>query len=540
MRKLIATILLFFIFSTTHYSQEKSNALNNKVAIALAEKLTEKQSKYYDLGDYKMFKVYTDSILTVARANHLAEFEIDAIIRLGVYHKKLDAYELALPYYLQALELTNGISKSFKKRTIILINLGNLYNKIGSYDKAAKVYNEASDYLEKHNGPDIYKMAIYMGLSESATANKNFSKSLAYLEKAKLIGEKLKRDDIIIAALNNIADNHFLLKDYNKSLEYSERAKELYTSEQSVDRRALSNYLIGASLIGLKKYDDAISSLQMAQSTALANGYLKIQMDTHYQLAKAYEKTSDFKKANKQQNNYIKAKEKYLLSLSQAKRIEIEKTLTETEVLLQQQTNYKWLFVIIGTIIIVLLTMVLFRYNQRKKIAELEARQLKEDQELLKNENENLKDKLKALAQKNSTKKTDTTSHKNSFTQEEQKNYIDTILKYMESKKPYLNHEIKQSDIAIELGLSVHLFSEILNVCFEKNFNNFINLYRVDKVKQLIKNPKYKNYKVIAIGYESGFASKTSFNRVFKHLVGTTPKEYRSNFMATKIDDKEL
>ena len=42
-----------------------------------------------------------------------------------------------------------------------------------------------------------------------------------------------------------------------------------------------------------------------------------------------------------------------------------------------------------------------------------------------------------------------------------------------------------------------------------------------------MKNPIYEEYKIVAIGYEAGFKSKTSFNRAFKNLVGVTPSEYR-------------
>ena len=116
---------------------------------------------------------------------------------------------------------------------------------------------------------------------------------------------------------------------------------------------------------------------------------------------------------------------------------------------------------------------------------------------------------------------------KSSFSAEEEQKYMTSILNYMEKEKPYLNHEINQSDMAKNLHMSVHLFSEVLNICFKKNFNNFINLYRVDTAKRLMRDPKFAYYKILAIGYEAGFPSKTSFNRVFKNLVGLTPTEYQ-------------
>ena len=122
-----------------------------------------------------------------------------------------------------------------------------------------------------------------------------------------------------------------------------------------------------------------------------------------------------------------------------------------------------------------------------------------------------------------------------SVTPEEQKKYMSLILEHMEKEKPYLDSEIKLSDVANNLSMSVHLFSEILNASFQRNFNSFINLYRVNEAKKLLKSSSYEHYKILAIGYEAGFPSKTSFNRAFKTLVGVAPSEFRNAFKMQSI-----
>ena len=105
--------------------------------------------------------------------------------------------------------------------------------------------------------------------------------------------------------------------------------------------------------------------------------------------------------------------------------------------------------------------------------------------------------------------------------------WVRHILYYMEAEKPYRDLEITQASLAKSLALNVHQLSEVLNDCFQKNFHSFINLYRINEAKQMIQNPKYQNYTLMDIGYEAGFKSKTSFNRVFKDLVGRTPSDFR-------------
>ncbi len=523
-----STLLFFF---TSVQSQEKVDTITS-LPLKKVDRFIKIQEKYYNLGNFKIFKTYTDSILTFAKKHHLKEVEIDALIKLGVYYKKTNAYEQSLPFYLEALELSKELNEKHKKQTSILINLGNLYNQIGYSNKATNAFNQAIQFIDQFNGADEYKFAIYIGLSKSSSANKNFKASLIFLEKAKEIGKTLQRNDMLITTYNAIGSNYLQLKKYEKSLAYSNKAKALFTNKSSIENNVLTLYTKGASLVGLKKYEDAVFPLQMAQSMAFTNNYLKIQMNTHQQLARAFEKLGNLGKANAQQKGYIHTQKKYLLSLSKAKRLEVEKDLLNKEELLKKEEKSKWTSILVGVSIITFLLILLFVYIKKKKQIQLESNQLKEDQLLLKDENEALKSKIYKLSQRKASisvesNKASNSIKKSNLTQEEKDKYVQHILEYMEKEKPYLDHEIKQSFLAEKLGMSVHLFSEVLNVCFEKNFNSFINLYRVDRAKQLMKNPKYKHYKVLAIGYESGFPSKTSFNRVFKKLVEQTPSQYR-------------
>ena len=534
MSKLVASFYLIFFLFTSVFSQKEKNTVTPNKTI---ERLIKLQSDAYDIGDYKNFKLYTDSILTIAKANQLRAYEIDAITRLGVYYKKIDAYDKAMTYYSKALEISKDIPDSYKKRTPILINLGNVYNLIGDHNKAKTTFDEVLQYLEQFNGPDVYRMAAYVGLAETASGNKNFKISLEYLEKAKNIGEKLKRDDIIINALNSIAENYLQLQQFKKALTYSKEAEALYTNDQSIEQRALSYYLMGASLSGLKRYEEAVLSLQMAQGIAFSNQFLKIQMDTHKQLAKVFEKQGNMEKASMEQKGYINAKEKYLQTLSKAKRLEIEQELVKTKVQLKEENTSKWASILIGIAITFILLGFLFVYRKKKKQTELEALLLKEDRILLQDENEALKAKILNLVQEKVTNSRRGSRNKKAkktlLSIKEQEQYVHKIVGYMEKEKPYLDHAMKQSTLAKSLDMSIHLFSEVLNVCFEKNFNNFMNLYRVDEAKQLIKDPAYSHYKILAIGYEAGFPSKTSFNRIFKQLVGQTPSEYRKKQLPT-------
>jgi AraC-like DNA-binding protein len=101
------------------------------------------------------------------------------------------------------------------------------------------------------------------------------------------------------------------------------------------------------------------------------------------------------------------------------------------------------------------------------------------------------------------------------------------LLELMEKEKPYLDSELNLVKLAEQLQTSSHQLSYVINNGFKENFFNFINKYRVKKAEELLKNPAYDHLTILAIGYESGFNSKTSFNTTFKKITSYTPTEYR-------------
>ena len=105
----------------------------------------------------------------------------------------------------------------------------------------------------------------------------------------------------------------------------------------------------------------------------------------------------------------------------------------------------------------------------------------------------------------------------------------DKVSSYMTTERPYLESDLTLPKLAEDLGVSTHHLSQIINEVHGKNFFNFINEYRVNEVKRKIQDPAYDNYSLLGIAYESGFNSKSAFNRVFKNITGQTPSQFRDS-----------
>jgi TolB-like protein/AraC-like DNA-binding protein len=104
--------------------------------------------------------------------------------------------------------------------------------------------------------------------------------------------------------------------------------------------------------------------------------------------------------------------------------------------------------------------------------------------------------------------------------------YQEKLLSHIEEDAPYLDPDLSLRSMAEHLDLHPNQLSWLINECLGKNFNEFINHYRVEAFKQLAKDPANAHITVLGLAYESGFNSKTVFNTYFKKETGITPKQF--------------
>lgn len=88
------------------------------------------------------------------------------------------------------------------------------------------------------------------------------------------------------------------------------------------------------------------------------------------------------------------------------------------------------------------------------------------------------------------------------------------------------NPQLTLSDVAKALQTNTKTVSNIINSGFEMNFNDFINHYRVEAVKEKLKKGEHKTSTLLGIALDCGFNSKSTFNRAFKKITALSPKEF--------------
>ena len=110
----------------------------------------------------------------------------------------------------------------------------------------------------------------------------------------------------------------------------------------------------------------------------------------------------------------------------------------------------------------------------------------------------------------------------------------DKLLAQMENEKPYLEAELSLAELATRLKTNTSVLSKVINDGTGRNFNDFINSYRVEEVMHKLRAGEQQRQTLLGIAYDCGFNSKATFNRAFKKITGLSPKEWMDNQVNSK------
>jgi len=100
------------------------------------------------------------------------------------------------------------------------------------------------------------------------------------------------------------------------------------------------------------------------------------------------------------------------------------------------------------------------------------------------------------------------------------------LLKHISINKPFLKPDLSLRELANQINVHPNHLSWILNQSIGKNFNEFINHYRIETFKSIASAKDNANLTIEGLAYESGFNSKTVFNTYFKKGTGLTPSQF--------------
>ncbi len=101
------------------------------------------------------------------------------------------------------------------------------------------------------------------------------------------------------------------------------------------------------------------------------------------------------------------------------------------------------------------------------------------------------------------------------------------VHEYVIENERYLDPSLSLESLASELDMSANQLSALINGSTPHNFSDYINKFRVEQAKNLLKDSEFDRYTIVSIGLECGFNSKSTFYAAFRKFTEQTPTEYR-------------
>jgi AraC-like DNA-binding protein len=110
------------------------------------------------------------------------------------------------------------------------------------------------------------------------------------------------------------------------------------------------------------------------------------------------------------------------------------------------------------------------------------------------------------------------------------------LRRLMEHDRAYREEGLSIGGLAAKLGIPEHGLRRLINRRLGyRNFNAFLNRYRLDDVMAALTDPTQEEVPILTVALDAGFQSLGPFNRAFKAQTGMTPSEFR-RLQLSRID----
>lgn len=123
----------------------------------------------------------------------------------------------------------------------------------------------------------------------------------------------------------------------------------------------------------------------------------------------------------------------------------------------------------------------------------------------------------------------DITRIDNASPTKEERELMELVREQMEIRHIYRDNELTLDSLAAKIDVPRGMLSRTVNRLAGKNFNNYINEFRIKEAVRLISSAKHKSLSIDELYEQVGFNNRASFYRAFKQITGLSPGNFRNN-----------
>lgn len=497
-------------------SAEKYNNILSELAISLkdyknqAVGLNTYSVIQWYRGDMELALIYVKSALNINTKRNDTSSRAGNLGNIGMLYDNLGQPDSAIYYYEKALNLSKLIN-NLQVEAKTHVNLALLFTDINNFQLALKHNFVAEELNIKLNNisdlPILYNNIglIYKMQEISDSAQYYYSKGLLLADSLGLLFSQAK----LLQSLGNL---HVHDAQYSIALDYFEMSLEISKSLEN-------NYLLADNFMSIGELvhrqgmsSKAIQYYNMSLESAVKAENIHAEKRSLKMLFESHKKTGSYKKALEYLEQYVNKKDS-LINDSFSKQLadfearyesnKKDKELLEKKIEIQaKESTILIIKITLGLLLIGTIGMVWLYLLKRKA--------------------------LKKLIDKNiviSTRK----KNVQQLPSEKEKLLFNRLNKYLENEKVYLNHSLTIEELAKTLKTNRTELSSVINLLAKKQFNNFINEFRVNEAINYIADSNYKIPKIEVLAEDVGFKSPSVFYKSFKEISGVTPSFFIKN-----------
>jgi len=507
------------------YYLEKAKLENNKNQISEAYVMLHFSSDFPDALKY------IDSLKNNTTGQK--EYPPSRIFLLkGNLYFKYDDKKNALNNYILALKDARA-KQNLRHIAKAEISIAYLHNFIGKHAETVKTLRRYlhSDFFHESELDDIR-----LGLAD------------AYIEIKKLDSAKILINEGLETSLKNKNTNQYnrylLLsgfldlqsKNYNTALNTLLKSKQYFLTTDDERNRSYSLLYLGYAYRDLNQEENAIKTFSELESTTQKTNYHFPELRVVYTyLIDYYKKQGDKEKQLYYIENFLKIDRSLdsqfrYVSRELPRRYDAPQLLKEKEEIidhLQTRKIYMYVFTVMLLIIIIVLIVVYIRAKKeekkQRKIAQDLIFSIEEDNlnRLIVSETFNDNDSSSQVIHQNKIEKT------TKSLPEDTVDFILNELENFESKENFLKKGLTLGSLAKDIKTNSSYLSEVINTYKGKNFASYLNDLRIDyALSKLVRDKKFRSYKLSVIATELGYNNEQAFAIAFKKKTGTTLSIY--------------
>lgn len=531
-----------------------------------SEKVMEAAKKLADAGDSQKAIILYTLVCRRFRAD-MPEKEKQTCI---LAHVEVSKLYITSASYIKALDLgVEGVklSEECEKQPHVakLYNLiGNAYTYFLDYEKGMNYYKKALAFCRKYPDRETeYK--ILCNMTNLCVQQHNLKEANRYYKMSERVRDH-KND--LATYMSSYTQGRIemgrgiyakQIARYRHLADYAEKHKlpakfTCYAFEQ-----------IYLCFREMHQNDSVVKYLHVCYETAKRKGVLFHFTGAIRSLANHYDEVGDIAKANDYKTQYIaiedssKNTREFDMMKNKLFLHEVEQTTKEIDTLHEKEQAGKRTIrqqqaVIAGITIVCLCVCIFFFviYRQKRKLNDSYLnlfRQNKDNLEMQKKMEHLYRENASELEEKNkliallqsqlqeqgkikgahAAKEAVGKYQDSNLKQEQQEIIAQKIMAVMEQTTEYCQTDFSLDKLAKLVGSNSKYVSQVINDSFKKNFNAFVNTYRIQTARErLIDVDHYGNLTIKGIAESVGFKSPTTFINVFKKMVGLSPSVYQN------------